>query len=85
MGPAIQALGIVYEIAHILAVHAHSTLSPRHMLFEPGFLLVIVGFLVSMVCVPVAVAVAQASPEDVAIPVYEPVEAERPEMLEGAE
>jgi hypothetical protein len=76
---------MVYETAHILAVHAHTPLSGRHILFEPGFLLIIVGFLVSMICVPVAIAVAQASLEDVRIPVYEPAEAESPEMLEGFE
>jgi len=78
LGPAIQAVGIGWEVLHVLVSHWSEPLSARHFLYEPPFLLVIVGFLVAAVCLPVAIEVAQASEEEVAIPVYspEPVEAQ---------
>ena len=70
-GPAIQAAGIVWTIAHLLVSHLHDPLTPRHIVFEAPFLFIVVGFLVTLVCIPVALEVAQASPEDVAIPIFE--------------
>ena len=72
IGPALQAVGLVVVVAHILARHLHDPLAPRHMVFEPGFLIVFVGFLVSFVCIPVAIDVARARQEDVAIPLFGP-------------
>ena len=67
-GPAVQAAGIVWELAHLAYFHLHEPLSVRHIIFEPGFLLIFVGFLVSLVCIPVALEVATATPEDVELP-----------------
>jgi hypothetical protein len=71
-GPAIQAIGIVWTIAHLLISHIHEPLSPRHIIFDAPFLVIFVGFLVSIVCLPVALEVMQTSPEEVEIPVFEP-------------
>ncbi len=84
-GPAIEALGVVWETSHILISHLHGALSPRHMLFEPGFLVIFVGFLVSLVCIPVAIEVASARVEELSIPVLGPVEAEGAQALEAVE
>jgi hypothetical protein len=86
IGPAIQSVGLVVEVAHIAASHLDSPLTPRHIAFEPGFLLILVGFLISFVCIPVAVDVARSRAEDVAIPVFGPAaEAESRKAFEAAD
>jgi hypothetical protein len=72
LGPALQAIGLAWEALHILFVHWSVPLSARHLMYEPGVLLVVVGFIVSVVCVPVAIEVAQANEREVEIPVFEP-------------
>jgi hypothetical protein len=69
-GPAIQAAGFVIESAHLLARHFHTTFSLRHVAFEPGILMIAVGFFVCLVCIPLALEVARAAPEDLEIPVF---------------
>jgi hypothetical protein len=73
LGLAIQALGFVWTALHLLFSHWSEPFGPRHLIYEPGVLLVIVGFLVSLICVPVALEVTKATEEDVEIPLYEPV------------
>ena len=68
LGPATQAAGVAWEAGHLVSVHLHDALTPRHIVFEPGFLLIILGLLVTIVCVPVAIEVAASSEEDVAVP-----------------
>ncbi|HWO73052.1 MAG TPA: hypothetical protein VNN21_05800 [Dehalococcoidia bacterium] len=78
LGPAIQSVGIGWEVLHVLVSHWSEPLSARHFFYEPPFLLIVVGFLVTVVCIPVSLEVVKASEEEVAIPVYgpEPVEAQ---------
>jgi hypothetical protein len=71
-GPAIQAVGIVWAVSHLLLVHWHDSLTARHIVFESPFLFLFVGFLVSLVCIPVALEVARATPEEVELPVLDP-------------
>jgi hypothetical protein len=68
-----QAVGIAWEASHIALSHLHNPILARHLLFEPGLLVVFVGFLVTVFCVPVALEVAVAAEEDVRIPVFEPL------------
>ena len=72
LGTAIQAIGLAWQALHVAIVHWSTPLSARHLMYEPAVLLVIVGFLVSLLCVPVAIEVSQASEEELSIPVYEP-------------
>ncbi len=72
MGTAIQALGLLWTALHLLIAHWGDSIGPRHVMYEPGVLLIVVGFFVSLACVPVALEVARASEQDVEIPVYEP-------------
>lgn len=72
MGPAIQALGFLWTALHLLVIHWGDSFGPRHIIYEPGVLLIVVGFALSIACVPVALEVARASEEDVEIPVYRP-------------
>ena len=67
-GPALQAVGILWEAVHIVLGHLHEPLSVRHIIFEPGFLVIFVGFLVSLVCVPLALEVVRADAEDLEMP-----------------
>ena len=71
-GPAIQAVGIVWTVIHLLLVHWHDSLTARHIVFESSFLFIFVGFLVSLVCIPVALEVGRATPEEVEQPLFEP-------------
>jgi hypothetical protein len=72
LGPALQATGLLWEALHIALSHWNVPLSARHLIYEPGVLLVIVGFFLSLVCLPVALEVARATEAEVRIPVYEP-------------
>jgi hypothetical protein len=69
IGPAIQAIGIAWEALHIALYHLHEPLTARHIIFEPGVLVILVGFAVTVVCLPVALEVTRAQPDDVEIPV----------------
>jgi hypothetical protein len=84
-GTAIQLVGILWLAGHVLVSHLHDPISARHMVFEPPFLTIFVGFLVTFVTIPVALEVARATPEEVAIPVFTPDDPEQFEPLEAAE
>jgi hypothetical protein len=85
IGPLVQAVGILWEAVHIALHHWSAPLTARHILFEPAVLLTIVGLLIALVCVPVALAVAQATEEEVQIPVYAPEGGVGQEAMEGAD
>jgi hypothetical protein len=80
VGPAIQAIGITWTLLHLLIVHVHEPLSTRHIVFETPFLLIFVGFLLSLVCIPVALEVARATEEEVALPLFGSEEVEEAEL-----
>jgi hypothetical protein len=67
-GAAIQAIGIAWALVHLLTAHVHNAITARHIVFEAPFLLIFVGFLVTVICVPVALEVARANEEDVSLP-----------------
>jgi hypothetical protein len=71
LGPAMQAVGFVWEAVHLLTSHLHDPLDPRHLVLEAPVLLALAGFMVSIVCIPVALEVAASSPEDVEVHVFE--------------
>ena len=68
-GPAVQAVGIVWEALHILTGHLNEPLTARHVAFEPAVLVIIVGFLLSLVCIPTAIEVARARPSELELPI----------------
>jgi hypothetical protein len=77
LGPAIQGVGLLWTTLHLAFSHWSSEFGTRHLIYEPSVLLIVVGFAVAVVCVPVAIEVARASEEDVDIPVYAPQPSER--------
>lgn len=66
-GPSIQLAGIVWGTVHVLVMHYSEPITARHLATEPALLLIIVGFLVSIVCIPAAIEVARAAPEEFAL------------------
>jgi len=70
LGPAIQTAGFAWQGAHIFFYHMHSAFTARHLVFEPGFLMILIGFIVSFVCVPLATEVAAADESDLEIPAF---------------
>ena len=49
MGPAIQMAGLLWQAAHFYFFHLHTPLSVRHLVFEPGLLMVFVGLEISSI------------------------------------
>ena len=84
-GPAIQAIGIAWEVVHILLGHLERPLQARHLAFEPAMLVIFVGFLISVVCIPVAVEVARATREELMLPILGLEEEDRPDYRRAEE
>jgi hypothetical protein len=80
IGPAIQALGLTWEVAHLLLSHWSTALTARHLAYDPAVLLIVVGFFASLACLPVALEVGRASESDVEIPLYESQHGEEPQQ-----
>jgi hypothetical protein len=71
-GPAIQAVGFAWEAIHLVVMHFHDAITPRHIIFETPVLVIFVGFLVTVVTVPVALEVLQATDEELEMPAPAP-------------
>lgn len=67
-GPAVQAVGIAWQGLHLLTGHFTGSFDARHLVFEPGTLVIVVGFLLSLVLIPVAFEVLEAAPEELELP-----------------
>lgn len=67
-GPSIQAIGFAWEAVHLFTSHTALNVNARHLIFEPAVLVIVVGFLVSIVCVPAAIEVARASEAELTLP-----------------
>jgi hypothetical protein len=72
LGPLMQAVGLAWEALHVAIAHWNVPMSARHLIYEPGVLLIIVGFFVMLVGTPLAIEVARATEAELVIPVYEP-------------
>lgn len=70
IGPAIQLVGFSWLGLHVLLSHHDTPLSARHLVLEPPLMVIFVGLLVSLICVPVALEVTRASEEELRIPVF---------------
>jgi hypothetical protein len=67
-GPTIQAIGFAWETVHLFTAHTGFNVNARHLLFEPAVLVIVVGFLLSLVCVPTALEVARARSHELDLP-----------------
>lgn len=84
-GPCMQVVGFIWEGLHLAIGHAGEGVTLRHLLFEPGVLFILVGLLVTLVCVPLALEVARSSPEDLEIPAFGVDEEATPARLEATD
>ncbi len=78
-GPALQALGLVWGAVHLLVAHWNTSLTARHLMYDPAIFLIVVGFLASLICLPLALEVARASESEVEIPVDEAHPSQEPQ------
>jgi len=69
-GPFVQGVGLLWVLANAL-LDSGRGLSLR-VIFDPAHLVVFVGMLLSLVCLPIALEVAAAAPEDVELELFEP-------------
>jgi hypothetical protein len=69
IGPTVFTLGLVWTVVRLLLTDP--ALSLRAIAFAPAHQMMFVGAAVSVVCLPVAFAVARAKPEELALPGFE--------------
>lgn len=71
LGPGISLAGLIWIALEALVDPTPEAASFRYFLFDSPHLMVAVGALVSVVCVPISVQVARAAPEELALPDFE--------------
>jgi hypothetical protein len=66
-GPALQAAGVSWDLLEhgVLARGEIGQLTFEHIISGPAHLMMAVGFAISVVCIPLAIQVATASPDEV--------------------
>lgn len=73
LGPAVSALGLVWVLVSVV-VDTGRELTLRHVMFDPGHLVIAVGIGISAICLPVAFQVAAAEESELALTLPEPRE-----------
>ena len=70
LGPALQAAGVAWDLLEhgVFAPASGELITLTHIVSGPAHLLMATGFAVSVVCIPIALEVAAASPEELARP-----------------
>jgi len=70
LGPALQAAGVAWDLLEhgVFAPAGGELITVTHIVSGPAHLLMATGFAVSVVCIPIALEVAAASPEELARP-----------------
>ncbi len=74
LGPAIQAMGAAWDLLEhgVLARDEIGELTLRHIMLGPAHLVIFAGFLMSVVCIPLAMQVLLAEPAELDMPLFEP-------------
>ena len=75
-GPFLQGVGLLWVLANAL-LDTGRGLSLR-VIFDPAHLVVFVGMLLSVVCLPIVLEVAAAAPEEVELELFEPETGSQP-------
>lgn len=70
LGPAVSAAGLLWVVLKQL-LHTAPTMTSRYVVFDPAHLLIAAGILIAAICLPVAIEVASAAPDEVRIPDFE--------------
>lgn len=76
IGPVLQLIGLGWVLLKAVVDPGGAELTVRYLIFDSAHLIIAVGVLVSVVCIPVALEVAQAEPEDVELERFELLEEE---------
>ncbi len=71
LGPGISLAGLVWIVLEALFDPTPEAANFRYFLFDSPHLMIAVGALVSLVCVPISVQVARAEPEELELPDFE--------------
>jgi hypothetical protein len=69
LGPAVFALGLVWTV--VRDVFADPAFTFRGIIFAPPHQMLFVGAVISIICLPVALAVRDASPDELALPGFD--------------
>ena len=83
LGPAISLVGLIWIVLDALLDPTPEAASFRYFLFNSPHMMIAVGTVVSALCVPIAIQVARAQPEELELPDFEAELAE--EAVEGDE
>ena len=65
-GPVLQAAGVAWDLLEhgVFARSELGALTFRHIVSGPAHLMMATGFAVSLICIPLAIQVAAATPEE---------------------
>jgi hypothetical protein len=83
LGPSVFALGLVWTILRF--AFSDPTLTLRAIAFAPSHQMMFVGVIVALICTPVAIAAARATPEELALPGFKAKLHADPPAQRGAE
>ncbi len=74
IGPVLQAIGVTWDLLEhaVLERNAVGHLTLTHILTGPPHLIIFTGFALSLFCIPIALQVAAARPEELEWPQPEP-------------
>jgi len=75
LGPILQAVGVAWDLLqHAVLDHGEvHEATMRHILFGGPHLVIFAGFTLSLICIPLAIEVALALPEELEQPDFERV------------
>jgi hypothetical protein len=87
LGPVLQAVGVAWDLLEhgVFARSEIGHLTLEHIVSGPAHLLMATGLALSAICIPIAIQVAAASPEELARPEDVPDDAELAGELRTAE
>lgn len=83
LGPSISLIGLIWIVLDALFDPTPEAANFRYFIFDSPHLVIAVGTVVSAVCLPISIQVAQAQPQDLELPDFEAELAE--EAPEGDE
>ena|SRR6266545_2054363 len=86
LGPALQAAGVAWDLLEhgVFARSEIGHLTFEHIISGPAHLLMATGLAVSVVCIPLAIQVAMASPEELESPAHDEASRAREGALQRA-
>ncbi len=71
LGPSITLIGLIWIVLDALFDPTPEAANLRYFLFDSPHMIIAVGTIVSAVCVPIAIQVARAQPEELELPDFE--------------